>query len=236
MAQPLINPMNFEPRADFHVGSGGHCPPAQSWEERDLTGLTAGYVLVYALSENSGFRRYSQPFRHCNWAGPFVASDCVLEPRLILPVRPAVMPVDYGRILDELKSALDVTLSHVARCLRLQRSAVYKWYQGATPHAPNRSRIEAMREFAHAWRVAHLASLRTYWDVRVPGGQATLGEMLSGETLDVPVLRSAIRALATRPASVQSSRLGFPNRKRDRAKDREWLETNLPSTSHEDEE
>lgn len=236
MAQPLVNPMNFEPRADFYVGSGGHCPPAQSWEERDLTGLTAGYVLVYALSKVPESQGYPLSSRGCVWARPDVILDCVLEPRLILPVLPAVRSPDYGHILDELKSAFDVTLSYVARCLRLQRSGVYKWYQGATPHASNRSRIEALREFASAWRMARLSSLRTYWDVRVPGGRATFGELLSGETLDVPVLRSAIRALATRPAAVQPPQLGFPDRKRDRAKDREWLETNLPSTSREDEE
>ena len=138
-------------------------------------------------------------------------------------------------MLDELKSALDVTLSYVARSLGLQRSAVYKWYQGSTPHAANRSRIEALREFARAWRMAHLPSLKSYWDVRVPGRQATLGDLLSGQELDLPFLRSVIRALAAVPAAARRPRLGFPERKRDRAKDREWLETSLPATSREDE-
>ena len=111
-------------------------------------------------------------------------------------------------MLDELKSTLDVTLSYVARSLGLQRSAVYKWYQGSTPWRTARAlkRSDA-RGLAHGAPAVAQELLG-----RQGAGQAgDLGDLLSGQELDLPFLRSVIRALAAVPqAAARRPRLGFP--------------------------
>jgi hypothetical protein len=142
-------------------------------------------------------------------------------------------PGAYARALDELKESLDVTLTYVARCLGMQRSAVYRWYDGRQPHAANRSRLKTLQEFSSAWRAARLPSLRNYWDARVPESGSTLGQLLSADVLDINALRDAIVRL-TAGMPTRRPQLGFPGRKRDRQKDRERLYDLAPPTSRED--
>jgi hypothetical protein len=143
-------------------------------------------------------------------------------------------PGTYARALDELKDSLGVTLTYVARCLGMQRSAIYRWYDGRQPHAANRSRLKTLQEFSAAWQTARLPSLRNYWDTVVPGEGATLGQLLSADVLSINSLRDAINRLTT-GGTMQPKRpkLGFPSSKRDRARERERLYQHIPPTSHE---
>ena len=147
-------------------------------------------------------------------------------------------PGTYARALDELKGDLGVTLTYVARCLGMQRSAVYRWYDGRSPHAANRARLETIREFGKRWRAARLPPLRNYWESTIPGTTKTLGDLLSSPTLDVAMLDGAIDKLIHQAASISSRphRLGFPARRRNRERERERLSVLNTMTSHEDEE
>jgi hypothetical protein len=150
-------------------------------------------------------------------------------------------PGAYARALDEVKDHLGVTLTYIARCLRMQRSAVYRWYDGRQPHASNRSRLKTLQEFATVWHTARLPSLRNYWDTPVTdqaaaaGRGATLGQLLSAEVLNINSLRDAIARLTSGAAPLQPTRpkLGFPGRKRDRERDRQRFYDLVPPTSHE---
>lgn len=147
-------------------------------------------------------------------------------------------PGAYAQALDELKESLDVTLTYVAQCLGMQRSAVYRWYDGRQPHATNRSRLKTVQEFARVWRAARLPSLRNYWDTPVPGHSSTLGQLLSADVLNINALQDAIARLMAGEADLQPKprKLGFPGRKRDRAKERERLYDLAPPTSSEGED
>lgn len=145
-------------------------------------------------------------------------------------------PGVYARALDQLKEDLGVTLTYVARCLGMQRSAVYRWYdKGRQPHAGNRSRLKTLQEFASAWRAARLPSLRTYWDTQIPDEDATLGQLLSADTVNINSLRAGITRIAAGAGKTAPTRprLGFPGRKRDRVRERDRLNEIIPSTSHE---
>ena len=143
------------------------------------------------------------------------------------------LPGTYARALDELKDSLGVTITYVAQCLRMQRSALYRWYDGRQPHASNRSRLKTLQEFSSAWRVARLPSLRNYWETAIPEIGTTLGEILCAEVLEINALRHAITHLTTGVIQPKRPRLGFPSRRRDRSKDRERLYDLIPPTSHE---
>lgn len=147
-------------------------------------------------------------------------------------------PGTYARALDELKESLGVTLTYVARCLGMQRSAVYRWYDGRQPHAANRSRLKTLQEFSSTWRGARLPSLRNYWETPVPETGATLGQLLSADALEINALRDAIARLSAGTGTMRPKRpqLGFPGRKRDRQKDRERLYDLVSPTSHEDDD
>lgn len=144
------------------------------------------------------------------------------------------LPGTYARALDELKESLGVTLTYVAQCLRMQRSAVYRWYDGRQPHASNRSRLKTLQEFSSAWRAAKLPSIRNYWETVIPDLDTTLGGILSADVLEINALRHAITHLAAGAVQPKRPRLGFPGRKRDRFKDRERLHDLISPTSHED--
>lgn len=143
-------------------------------------------------------------------------------------------PGTYARALDELKDSLGVTLTYIAQCLGMQRSAVYRWYDGRQPHATNRSRLKTLQEFSAVWRAARLPSLRNYWETLVPGEDRTLGQLLSADVLNISSLRDAITRLTT-GSTMQPKRpkLGFSGRSRDRTRDRERLYVLAPPTSHE---
>jgi hypothetical protein len=145
-------------------------------------------------------------------------------------------PGTYARALDELKKDLGVTLTYVAQCLRMQRSAVYRWYDGRQPHATNRSRLRSLQEFSSAWRAARLPSLRNYWETVVPEIGATVGDILSAVVLEINALLHAITHLTADTVPPKRPRLGFPGRKRDRQKERERLYDLVPPTSHEDDD
>jgi hypothetical protein len=120
----------------------------------------------------------------------------------------------------------------------MQRSAVYRWYDGRQPHATNRSRLKTLQEFSSAWRAARLPSLRIYWETLVPETGATLGQLLSADALEINALRDAIAGLTAGTGTMPPKRqqLGFPGRKRDRQKDRERLYDLVSPTSHEDDD
>ena len=153
----------------------------------------------------------------------------------MLPETDNSPPGTYARALNDLKANLGVTLTYIARCLGMQRSALYKWYEGRQPHAANRSRLNTVREFAAAWRAAQLPSLRLYWETPVPGSAATLGQLLSADALDVVALRHALNTLMRNTGAMppKAPRLGFPARVRDAKRDRERLSVLVPSTSSE---
>jgi hypothetical protein len=137
-------------------------------------------------------------------------------------------PGTYARALDELKKDLGITLTYVAQCLRMRRSAVYRWYDGRQPHATNRSRLRTLQEFSSGWRAAKLPSLRNYWETLVPEIGATIGQILSAEVLEINALRHVISHLTAGTVPPKRLRLGFSDRKRDRRKDRERLYDLVP--------
>jgi transcriptional regulator with XRE-family HTH domain len=156
------------------------------------------------------------------------ASDCAVEAT-------NVPSGAYARALDEIRSDLGITLTYVAHCLGMQRSAVYRWYEGALPHPANRTRLKTLQEFARVWKAANLPSLRTYWESEVPATGKTLGQLLSASALDIAALRAAVEALVAGAKLIQpkSARLGFRDRARNRQKERERLRELAPEASHE---
>lgn len=191
-----------------------------------LTGLPAGHSLssvpVVALREKA---RDPIGTWLASTEGMLLEGDC--SP-----------PGTYARALDELKDSLGVTLTYVARCLGMQRSAVYRWYDGRQPHATNRSRLKTLQEFSSAWRAARLPSLRNYWETPVPETDVTLGELLSADALEINALRDAIARLTAGIGTMlpKRPRLGFPGRKRNRQKDRQRLYDLVSPTSREDDD
>lgn len=239
MATPLINTLPATTYMFTDDGSGSQGVAALRFNLGSPTGVAQPGRVYYSLTDFlTGHSSNSAPVltlreKPIDLVGSWLASteDMLLEP----DNKP---PGTYARALDELKANLGVTLTYIARCLALQRSAIYRWYEGRHPHAANRSRLETVREFASAWRAAKLPSLRIYWDTSVPGTTATLGQLLSSNALDITALRRAIDSLVsgTGTMSPKAPRLGFPGRKRDRQKDRERLSVLIPPTSHEDDE
>jgi hypothetical protein len=238
MATPLINTLPAVTYMITEAGSGSQRMAISDFPFGSQTSLAEAYCVYYSLTDLlAGHNASSSPLmalhqRPADLVGSWLAST---EGMLIEPdTRP---PGAYARALDELKANLGVTLTYIARCLAMQRSAIYRWYEDTQPHATNRSRLETVREFASAWRAAKLPSLRRYWDTKVPGTAATLGQLLSSDVLDINALRQAILGLVSDTSTMppKAPRLGFPGRKRDRQKDRERLSLLIPPTSHEDE-
>ena len=132
---------------------------------------------------------------------------------------------EYAKAVDQLKSELNVSLSFIARCLGVRRSALYKWYEGSIPQGANRSRLNTISEFSEVWREANLPSLRNYWELRMPGTSSTIGEILSSSVLDVNLLRTILEFVMhhSKSRSIRGRRFGFPNRKRNLQRDQERL-------------
>lgn len=239
MATPLINTLPATTYMFTDVGSGSQPVAVSRFDFGSPTGVAQPDRVYYSLTDLlAGHSLNSVPVltlrvKPTDVVGSWLASTegMLLEPD-------ASPPGTYARALDELKENLGVTLTYIARCLALQRSAIYRWYEGRHPHAANRSRLETLREFASAWRAAKLPSLRNYWETPVPGTAATLGQLLSSDALDITALRGAIDSLiaGTRAMPPKAPRLGFPGRKRDQQKDRARLSVLIPPTSHEDDE
>jgi hypothetical protein len=239
MATPLINTLPAATYMFTDNGSGSQAIAVLRCNLGAPTGVAQPGRVYYSLTDLlTGHSSNSAPVltlrqKPVDLVGSWLAStaDMLLE----TDSRP---PGAYARALDELKADLGVTLTYIARCLALQRSAIYRWYEGRQPHAANRSRLETVREFASAWRSARLPSLRNYWDTPVAGTAATLGQLLSADALDITALRRAIDGLVSGTTAVpqKAPRLGFPGRKRDQQKDRERLSVLIPPTSHEGDE
>jgi len=238
MATPLINTVPSKYVVPLDPGSGSSTYiTTDDWITSTSIGPSAH--LYYRLEDFlESYNSASSPVtvlreKPADRVGRWLASTDGMVPVFnVVPLLP------YAKILDELKVNLSTTLTYVARCLCMQRSAIYKWYEGRQPHAANRSRLETIREFASAWKAANLPPLRNYWDFEVPGVDMTLGSCLSAETLDINGLRLAIINIARKPIGQNPPQplLGFPGRKRDRKRDRERLGTLAPPISFEDDE
>jgi hypothetical protein len=238
MATPLIDTTPVTTHYPLALGSGSLTLPTPV-EVGSPTGFALPVRVLFRLTDLlQGFTTSTSPEvrlreKHSDPVGTWLAStqDMLLE----VPTAP---PGTYARALDELKADLGVTLTYVARCLGMQRSAVYRWYDGRSPHPANRARLETIREFGKRWRTARLPPLRNYWESTLPGTSRTLGDLLSSPTLDVAMLETAIDNLAHHTAAIPSRppRLGFPARRRNRERERERLSVLNATTSHEDEE
>lgn len=237
MERPLINTTTSRVHYPIAIGSGSMVrqlpqePAARptSFAAPDnvlylLTGMLCGYSTGTAPQVRLR-ERPTDPIG--TW---LVSTDGMLTENARTP------PGTYPRALEELKTNLGVTLTYVARCLSMQRSAIYRWYEGRNPHPANRARLQTLREFGNRWRAAELPSLRNYWESVVPGTEVTLGSLLSSQTLDIAALNAAIEQLIHRPATMppKAPRLGFPGRPRNRHNERERLSTLSPTTSRED--
>ena len=237
MATPLINTVPMTAHVPVDLGSGSNSNASAQPDFGSPTGIAPRNHVYYLLTDLlHGHSSNSAPTallreKSADPVGQWLYST----ERMLLEVdgRP---PASYARALEELKANMGVTLTYIARCLGMQRSAIYRWYEGRQPHAANRSRLETIREFAAAWRAAKQPSLRSYWDASVPGSNSTLGELLSSETLDVTALRGAIVGLIGGAPTIapKAPRLGFPGRERNRLRDQDRLSVLIPPTSRED--
>lgn len=241
MATPLMNTVPVvNTTADAYflvVGSGSMLSRPMNSYFGNPTGAPADTILYRLTDLLQGDETSTAPTvvlreKPANPVGQWLESTQDMLPEI------EVTPLGaYARALDELKSNLGVTLTYVAKCLGLQRSAIYKWYEGRQPHASNRSRLKTINEFAAAWKAARLPSLRNYWDISIPGSRSTLGELLSAQTLDIVALRTAIDSITGNAAALpKAPRLGFPDRKPNPQKDREKLSALISQTSREDDE
>lgn len=237
MERPVINTTAPRVHYPIAIGSGSlmrqlphdHAARPTSFAAPDnVLYLLAGMLCGYSAGTSPQVRLRERP---TDPIGTWLAStDGMLTENARTP------PGTYVRALEELKTNLGVTLTYVARCLAMQRSAIYRWYDGRSPHPANRARLETLCEFGYRWRAARLASLRNYWESVVPGMDVTLGNLLSSQTLDIAALNAAIERLIYRPATMppKAPRLGFPGRPRNRRNERERLSTLSPTTSRED--
>src|SRR5882762_7663770 len=151
MATPLINTLPTTTYMFSDDGSGSQGVAVLRFNLGSPTGVAQTGRVYYSLTDLlTGHSPNSAPMlalrqKSIDLVGSWLASteDMLLE----ADNKP---PGTYARALDELKENLDVTLTYIARCLALQRSAIYRWYEGRLPHAANRSRLETVREFASA--------------------------------------------------------------------------------------
>jgi hypothetical protein len=237
MEKPIINTMAPRMHYPLAVGSGSLVrKPPQDDIARPTSFAAPDNVLYLLTGMLYGYTGGSSPQvrlreRSADPIGTWlVSTDGMLAQVAHTP------PGTYARALDEIKANLGVTITYVAHCLAMQRSAIYRWYDGRNPHPANRARLETLREFANRWRAARLPSLRNYWESVIPGTAATLGKLLSSQTLDITSLNAAMDRLINRPATMppKAPRLGFPGRSRNRQKELERLSVLSPMTSRED--
>ncbi len=237
MASPLINSTPVATYYPIVMGSGSLVRSPELEDLGSQTTLAPPYRMLYLLTGLlCGDTGNSSPEVRLREKPSDVVGSWLASTEGMVLEATSTLPGAYARALDELKANLGVTLTYIARCLAMQRSAIYRWYDGRNPHPANRARLETLREFAHRWRAAQLPSLRSYWESAVPGTSRTLGELLSSQTLEITTLNAAIDSLLNRAEAMPPKipRLGFPARRRDRKKDRERLSVLSPTTSHED--
>jgi hypothetical protein len=238
MATPLINTLPATPYLHTSGGSGSNPVPSPSVELGNATAAAGPNQLRYDLVDLLPGRS-TGTVATVTWRHPSDLVGAWLEGADDLPLEAAnVPPGAYARALDEIKSNLGTTLTYVACCLGMQRSAVYRWYEGRLPHPANRTRLKTLQEFALAWKAANLPSLRAYWESEVPGTGQTLGKLLSAEALDITALRAGVAALVAGADVMQpkSAPLGFRDRARNRQRERDRLSELAPSVSNEGDE
>lgn len=145
---------------------------------------------------------------------------------------------EHVRMLNELRTHFDATVSLMARTLLMARSGLYKWYAGSVPHAGTGSRLRTLHEFSREWHARNLPALRLVWDRKLSATDPrTVGAVLEAAALDVNALRAVLDALSQAAAEPKvRKRLGFPNRKRSLEKDLERLgpEVSISSSESED--
>jgi hypothetical protein len=239
MASPLINTTPINTHYPIAWGSGSLVTSPALEDLGSLTTFAPPHRILYLLTELlCGHTGNSSPeLRLREKSADIVGSWLASTEGMVVEVT-NIPPGTYARALDELKTNLGVTLTYIARCLAMQRSAIYRWYDGRNPHPANRARLETLREFAVRWSAAQLPSLRNYWESTVPGTTVTLGELLSSQTLEIATLNAALDSVMSHAGTMppKTPRLGFPSRRRDRQKDRDRLSVLAPTTSHEDED
>jgi hypothetical protein len=237
MASPLINTTPIATHYPVAVGSGS-LVSYQALEDLGIpTTFAPPHRVLYLLTGLlCGYIGNSSPEVRLREKSADVVGSWLASTEGMIAESTSAPSGTYARALEELKANLGVTLTYVARCLAMQRSAIYKWYEGRYPHPANRARLKTLREFAARWRAAQLPSLRSYWESVIPGTAITLGELLSSQTLDITTLNAAIDNLLNRTGTMppKTPRLGFPSRHRNRQKDHDRLSVLSPTTSHED--
>ena len=236
MERPLINTTASRVHYPIAIGSGSLLRKLPQDHEACPTSFAAPDSVLYLLTAMLyGFSTGSSPQLRLRERPSDPIGTWLISTDGMLTESGHTPRGTYVRALEELKANLGVTLTYVAQCLAMQRSAIYRWYEGRSPHPANRARLETLCEFGNRWRMAKLGSLRNYWESVVPGTEVTLGNLLSSQTLDISALNAAIERLIHRPGTMppKAPRLGFSGRPRNRDIHRERLSTLSPMTSRE---
>lgn len=125
----------------------------------------------------------------------------------VLSLRSSQAPdqdLSIGVRIDRIRERLGISMTQLAAVLHLQRTTLYKWYQGRQPHAGTEARIAAVEAFAGAWAAQALLPLGKFWDVKIPATNLRVCDVLCDPLRDQTALLALlpnIRAV-TRPDPV----------------------------------
>lgn len=118
--------------------------------------------------------------------------------------------IDADRMLDAqeklagIRRYLSLTVSDLARVLRVGRPTVYSWlHDEASLRAEHAHRLEAMYKIAREWRTMSTKPVGSYLKAPTASGD-TLLTLLSARALDSSAIRSAFAQI--RAASVRAPR------------------------------
>ena len=97
--------------------------------------------------------------------------------------------------LNEVRNRLSLNMKQLATAMQVGRPALYRWFDGASPHESNLQRLKLLYDIATEW--TQLSQEPVGKNLIIPiGGKESLASMLSASTLDLPRIRTAMRTIA----------------------------------------
>lgn len=173
--------------------------------ETSTLGTQLVYVLGTRTAGSGGNVPSSLPWCLLTPSGfPIFARSSSFPPFSKLSASPHVAP-SLSRRVAAIRHYLSLTITDLARVLRVERPTVYAWIaETSRPHDQNLVRIWRIYELACAWRSLSTKPLGKL--IREPVGGASLLDLLSSANLPTAQIREVLRSCAdlqrTSPESV----------------------------------
>jgi transcriptional regulator with XRE-family HTH domain len=191
----LRNSSNTDLLAQFTRGAVGESSSTvpRHW----IPQLLAGALLTSLVSpyiSSSG-----EKGEHRHWHG---LQEYDLDRSVPAKAQPA-QTTPVARHIEDLEASLHLTKSQLAQALGVERATLYQWFRGVQPRPRTGERLEQLRQFAVEWNRAGLGSARAAWHLRVPGGQHTLGALLTQDLVNLDELRAHIQHVQHTPQAME---------------------------------